>query len=181
MDGIPPIEVENAKKYYLEGWFTMYTLILRTFIISFIAVGLGLSVNFISPQGIEIMGPIPIKTIEGIDIIEKDAVWASFQAKMSIFIDARSTEEFSEGHIPGATLLTQDNFEDNVSVLLDLIPLDSEIITYCSGSGCESSLEVAALLKEEGYTNISVFYGGWSLWKKAGYPIEKFNPIEETL
>ncbi len=163
-----------------EGSFTMYFLLLRTFIVSLIASGIGLSVNFLSPQGIKIFGPIPIKKIEGVDIIEKKAVWASFQAKKGIFIDARSSEEFSEGHIPGAMLLSLDNFEDNASVLLDLIPLNTEIITYCSGSGCESSLEVAGLLKDEGFTNINVFYGGWTHWKEAGHPVEKSPPADNA-
>ena len=98
---------------------TMYTLFLRTIIISFFAAGIGIAVNFLSPQGINLMGPPPVQKIEGIDFIEKEGVWKIFQEKRGVFIDARSVEEFSNGHIPGAMLLSLDNFDENISVFLD--------------------------------------------------------------
>ena len=58
------------------------------------------------------------------------------------------------------------------------IPTDTLLITYCSGAECESSTDVAALLAEEGYSQVKVLFGGWENWKRAGYPVERVGQTE---
>jgi rhodanese-related sulfurtransferase len=70
-------------------------------------------------------------------------------------------------------LLPPDDFDEAVSSWTDLIPLETLLITYCAGAGCDSSWDVAELLEEEGYSRVKVFFGGWQEWKGAGYPVEK--------
>jgi len=156
----------------------MYSLLVRVVIICTLSAGLGISVNFLSPHGVPLFGPVPIKMIPGVDIIEGKGAWESFQGKEAVFIDARSEEEYEKGHVPGAMLVNVDNFDEKISAMTVVLPYDTMVITYCSGSGCESSLEVAGLLKDAGYLRINVFYGGWQLWKNSGYPIETGLPLE---
>jgi 3-mercaptopyruvate sulfurtransferase SseA len=49
---------------------------------------------------------------------------------------------------------------------------DEEIITYCDGSECETSLLLARELMDLGYTDVKVFFGGWQEWEKAGLSVE---------
>jgi rhodanese-related sulfurtransferase len=110
---------------------------------------------------------------EGIEGIGLEAVWPLHQKGEGTFVDARSPQEFRAGHIPRALLLSKDTFEETIASWKTLVPLDTLLITYCAGAGCESSREVAALLVEEGYSRVKVFFGGWEQWYKAGYPVEK--------
>ena len=86
-------------------------------------------------------------------------------------MDARSREEFCEGHIPGAQLLTQDDFDQEILRFSEIVPHDTLLVTYCSGEACGSSKEVADLLIDAGYTNVKIFFGGWEKWKLKGCPV----------
>jgi rhodanese-related sulfurtransferase len=95
-----------------------------------------------------------------------------FDRKSSIFLDARSPDEYKEGHIPGALSFYADQFDEIApQILPQLTDKTKEIIAYCHGSSCDLSIHLAQKLIEQGYTNVKVFFGGWPEWKKAGYPI----------
>jgi len=52
---------------------------------------------------------------------------------------------------------------------------DSEefaIIVYCGGEECDASTKLAEQLRQSGYANVRVFFGGWNEWVRAGYPVE---------
>lgn len=152
---------------------TLYPSVLRGLLICLVAGSLGILVNAASPWGIPLLGPLPATDNEGIADIELGEAWALCNEGKALFVDARSPEEFRAGHIPGALLLPVDDFEETVASRRSLIPLETLLITYCAGEGCDSSREVAALLVEEGYSQVKVFFGGWEDWKRAGYPVEK--------
>ena len=63
----------------------------------------------------------------------------------------------------------EDAFE-NVKVLLTR---EQPLITYCSGLECDDSFMLALFLREQGFTNVVLFAGGFEAWEKAGYPVEK--------
>lgn len=136
----------------------------------------GVLFNALSPQGIALLGPVPHRKVEGISELGLKEARALYEEQTGVFVDARSAREFNEGHIPGALLLPLDDFDEAVSAWKDLIPSETLLITYCSGAGCGSSWNVAEFLKEEGYTRIKVFFGGWEEWKGAGFPVEKGDP-----
>ena len=77
-----------------------------------------------------------------------------------IIIDARTVEEFSEGHIEGAVLL---NYEDIKSKAHVVLPDKQQLILVYCRSGRRSKIaseELASL----GYTNVKEF-GGIIDWK----------------
>ncbi len=133
------------------------------------AACLGIFVNSVSSNGIDLRGPVPPPP-ERVSLEESRSL---FQDKESVFVDARSREEFDAGHIAGALLLSLDDIEESISSFLELIPLERKVVVYCSGTGCGSSGEVAEFLKEVGYSDIHVFSGGWEEWAAAGYPIAR--------
>lgn len=167
-----------------------------------ISIIIGLVANFINPDGVPLFGvysregrllalekkkreliihPIETKTEETnkpsenkfelkSDITLNEA-YEVFKRDGAIFIDARKGEEYEKGHIRGAINLYADDIEANTD-LLDKIPKEMLIITYCGGEDCDLSIELANYLVEKGYFDVRIFFGGWVEWKEAGYPIE---------
>lgn len=100
---------------------------------------------------------------------EAEALYFSGQA---VFLDARSDESFSQGHIAGARNLPWMEFENRAGEALADVPKDAEIITYCDGESCSLSKELALALLGNGYTRVRVLLNGWALWQQAGLPTE---------
>jgi rhodanese-related sulfurtransferase len=91
----------------------------------------------------------------------------SWRQRSAVFIDARESDFFEEGHIPGAInipvsqLAHPTGLPENKSAAL---------IVYCSGGDCEDSRILAKALGAAGYGSISVLAGGWDEWTAAGLP-----------
>ena len=82
-----------------------------------------------------------------------------------IILDVRTQEEYDEGHIPGAIVISHEEIEEKAEdVLTDKNQL---ILVYCR-SGRRSKIAAEALV-ELGYTNIKEF-GGIIDWP---YEVEK--------
>ena len=72
-----------------------------------------------------------------------------------IILDVRTQEEYDQGHIPGAIVISHDEIEEKAEeVLTDKKQM---ILVYCR-SGRRSKLAAEALV-ELGYTNIKEFGG----------------------
>ena len=111
---------------------------------------------------------------------EEDPRFVSFQEIIQIqksgegvILDARSSKEYAEGRIPGSRLLPYYEIDDYQGQALEGVEAETPVVIYCEGLGCELSLFLARELKETGYTNLGIFYGGYPEWKNAGLPIEK--------
>jgi rhodanese-related sulfurtransferase len=163
----------------------LYHIILKTVAVILFGSAIGLIYNTLSPSGITLKGNWSPKTTtdslvvpygyeEGVDppAISLDYAMMKFQSKNVIFLDARYTADFEEGHIDGAINLPWEEYEDYASDILPKLPQDEEIIAYCDGTECETSLLLARELVELGYTHIKVFFGGWQEWQEAGLSVE---------
>ena len=72
-----------------------------------------------------------------------------------IILDVRTQEEYDQGHIPGAIVISHEEIEEKAEdVLMDK---DQLILVYCR-SGRRSKIAAEALV-EQGYTNIKEFGG----------------------
>ena len=72
-----------------------------------------------------------------------------------IILDVRTQEEYDQGHIPGAIVISYEEIEEKAEeVLMDK---DQLILVYCR-SGRRSKIAAEALV-ELGYTNIKEFGG----------------------
>ena len=72
-----------------------------------------------------------------------------------IILDTRTQEEYDEGHIPGAIVISHDEITEKAEE--ELTDKDQLILVYCR-SGRRSKLAAEALV-ELGYTNIKEFGG----------------------
>jgi rhodanese-related sulfurtransferase len=72
-----------------------------------------------------------------------------------IFIDLRELAEFKQQHLPGARS----------------IPLKELLYCACPEGNIEEGYSYQ-LLREMGYRNVSVLEGGFTEWRRLGYPVE---------
>jgi rhodanese-related sulfurtransferase len=95
-----------------------------------------------------------------------------WDAGAAFFVDARTAEEYAEGHIPGAVSLPFDDvFKDpDKAKHLDTHGR-SVVITYCGGGDCDLSRNLAFSLIDAGQKKVLVFTGGMPGWKDAGNPV----------
>jgi molybdopterin/thiamine biosynthesis adenylyltransferase/rhodanese-related sulfurtransferase len=80
----------------------------------------------------------------------------------------RERDEWDEGHIPGALHAPRNNLESRVE---GLVP-DKErtVVVYC-GSGSRSAFAARAL-GELGYADVRNLAGGFTDWKRSGFPVQ---------
>ena len=93
------------------------------------------------------------RTYEQIDGAEAKALMDSESGY--IIIDARTQEEYDEGHIPGAILVPEYEIADRAEK--ELPDKDQLILVYCR-SGRRSKIAAEELVKL-GYTNVKEFGG----------------------
>ncbi len=86
--------------------------------------------------------------------------------KEALFVDARPKQRFDAGHIKGAILLNNEDWDSLSTKFIDAWDPDQKIVVYCDGGSCEASREVAERLKREfQIKNIYILKGGWPAWQ----------------
>ena len=101
-----------------------------------------------------------------------DKFRSAVDSKSALILDARPSVFFGNGHVPGAINLARDNFAPDYRRLTGVLEAnrDKPIIVYCSGGECHDSKLVANALLSLGFSNVTVFTGGWDAWSAAGLP-----------
>ena len=149
-----------------------------------IAFATAFTFNYFSPMGIALIGQwdesqgvITAKTKN--DVVEDDLEIEDIKVAKQIydngeavFVDARSSEDYEDGHIRSAVSLPIGKFDGLIDAFRDQYSSDIVIITYCSGRTCDDSHRLAQLLLDEGYANVSVMVDGYPVWEEEGYPVE---------
>lgn len=102
---------------------------------------------------------------ENISLADYTFVLRALKEQTHILLDARPEIDYSAGHIDGALSLPADNVQDNQDVLPFLTEEDS-LVVYCDGNQCDESLVLALYLRENGFTNLVLYPGGWTEWKQ---------------
>jgi rhodanese-related sulfurtransferase len=95
------------------------------------------------------------------------------EQNLVVFIDARDSEQYQQGHIPGAYLFNHYHPENYFPSVLPVCQLAQDIVVYCHGGDCEDSEFAATMLHDAGITNnLFVYSGGISEWSTNGLPVE---------
>jgi rhodanese-related sulfurtransferase len=84
-----------------------------------------------------------------------------------LWVDARSREDYDKEHIPGAVLLTEDDWDEEIEDVLNEWLPEMKVVVYCSSLACQESHKVRERLLEYGLTEVYVLKGGWETWKAA--------------
>jgi thiosulfate/3-mercaptopyruvate sulfurtransferase len=114
------------------------------------------------------------------------AEWIQANAARSgvFLLDARSSDEYAMGHIPGAVNLSYDSglimetqtFKDAATLRAQLEAVgatpDKEIVAYCSAGARSAHIFIALQLL--GYPRVRNYEGSWTDWHHArGLPVEE--------
>jgi rhodanese-related sulfurtransferase len=143
-----------------------------------LAVLIGLTVNQVRRDGIPLVGDwSPKGRISGNGsgdgaLISIEEARVLFETNEALFLDARSPRAYRSGHIQGALSLPWEEFEARFEEIMEGIPADYPIVTYCDGESCGLSKDLASALSARGYVNVRVLPDGWSAWKQAKLPVE---------
>lgn len=92
----------------------------------------------------------------------------------TLFIDARRTKSYVEGHIPGSISISpwESGREEKVARLAGDEPHEAPVVIYCTRSkDCEDSEMIASDLKKFEFSNLMVFQGGFPVWQEQEKPI----------
>jgi molybdopterin/thiamine biosynthesis adenylyltransferase/rhodanese-related sulfurtransferase len=84
----------------------------------------------------------------------------------AVWIDVREQEEWNEGHIPGAVHVPRGNLESRIEGVVG--DRSTPVVIYCA-SGNRSAF-AAETLAELGYERPVSLAGGYTDWKRNGYP-----------
>ena len=102
------------------------------------------------------------------EIDEISTADAAARADGPLFLDVREPDEWEEGHVPGAVHVPRGNLESRVE---SLAPDRSRpIVVYCAG-GSRSAF-AAKTLGELGYEDVQSMAGGYTDWKRNGFPTQ---------
>ncbi len=85
----------------------------------------------------------------------------------AVFVDVRSNEQFSYGHIKGAMSIPGSQIVKRFAE----VPTQKVVVTYCACGAEESSGRAVNELLSHGVRNVFALKGGWTEWKRAGHPI----------
>jgi rhodanese-related sulfurtransferase len=140
------------------------------------AIAVGLLVNQFRPARLPLVADwspkAQLTNDSGLSLeIPLEDAQALFFTRMALFLDARSPELYAEGHIRWAVNLPWDDFEKDFPKVMDGVPDDTIIVTYCDGDTCGLSKDLAFALLQRGYFNVRVLVNGWSLWQQGGLPV----------
>jgi len=82
----------------------------------------------------------------------------------TVFIDARRARDYKRGHLEGAISIPVDSNDIELKKATADIAEDARVVLYCQSAGCKYAEIVAVKLKDEGFSNISIYKGGWAEW-----------------
>lgn len=87
-----------------------------------------------------------------------------------LVLDVRSAEAWDQGHIPGAVHLPLPELSERIASFAT--DLDTAIVVYCWGPGCNGSTKAALALAKLGYRQMRELVGGFEYWAREGLAIE---------
>lgn len=96
--------------------------------------------------------------VDGVAQHSVDEVKSMLEKNDVKVIDVRTEEEYASGHIPGVPLMPMQSVEEWKS---KLNPTDSYVFVCRSGG---RSQNVAAFLKQQGFSNVGNCVGGMMSW-----------------
>jgi len=103
--------------------------------------------------------------------IDRDALRAKIErGEDFVLVDALPPLAYAGAHLPGAVNIPTERVDH---LAARRIPdTGTEVVVYCAGPTCDSSVEVADRLVALGYTNVRHYSGGKEDWREAGLPLE---------
>ena len=90
---------------------------------------------------------------------------SDLRAQGAFILDVRQPEEWTQFHIPGATLIPLGDLPNR----LNEVPKDKEVVVVCRTG--HRSAQGRDILKNAGFSKVTSMAGGVTQWQTAGLPI----------
>jgi rhodanese-related sulfurtransferase len=105
-----------------------------------------------------------------------DDVAALFARKNVLFLDARRSSVYREGHVAGARSISvwEADVDQKVKALFaEGLDQSAPVVVYCSGGDCEDSHILAEKLYRVGFDNLLVYKDGFPDWQRRDLAITR--------
>jgi len=160
----------------------MSWLVLRTFALLVGGAALGLLINVAHPHGVRLASYKPATscvqtttaqaeaTPAPIDVLSPTQVANLCADPRALVVDARTAEEFAEGHVAGAIHLPCASSRGEASAALDLMTGKEILVVYGNQTG--DAQPVAEELRSRGGrpdVRYAVLEGGFGAWNRSGF------------
>jgi rhodanese-related sulfurtransferase len=87
-----------------------------------------------------------------------------FLGRGTVFVDARFTGDYKAGHLPGAISVPVDTNDVQRRAITASLARDSKVVVYCQSKACQFAEKVALRMKEDGFSDVALYRGGWIDW-----------------
>lgn len=163
---------------------TLKKIIFEAIVLCCFACSVGLMVNFKlifnAFSGGRVSPPVVEKSLAGNVSEQANAVVDSFPSPVvleeldallrqgALLVDSRSRQDYQSAHPAGAVSLPLAQVEKRLADFKLKVPLETPLITFCSGYGCPDSFDLGVRLLKAGYQQVLVYEGGFPEWRDAG-------------
>jgi CRP-like cAMP-binding protein/rhodanese-related sulfurtransferase len=159
------LQFETEQKSKVPGVSFMDFLVLFGLSILF-----GIVFNLSNPHGVSLIpsfrSSLTIPAITTLSAQER------YQGGKTLFVDARPSGFYKQGHIKGAINLPPALFDILYLMLLNQTEKEKEIIVYGRTLSSLYDEDIAHKLILRGHKNTIILQKGLSSWKEKGYPVE---------
>jgi rhodanese-related sulfurtransferase len=143
---------------------------------------IGIGVNVFRADGIPLVEQWQEKMLNeqlvgGLPAVSLKVAKEAFDSGEALFVDARDSDFYELGHIPGAVNLPLRDFDLVFPRLRRRLLEAARLITYCDGASCDTSVELTEKLLFAGMNHVEIFVGGIEQWEATGQPVEK-GPVD---
>jgi rhodanese-related sulfurtransferase len=118
----------------------------------------------------ELLARFPVHGQPFVEITGEAAAW--LHARGALFLDARRSKDFAQGHVAGARSFPVWESEIVRERVGELVAEGRDpslpVVLYCSGGDCEDSHMLAQTLFGAGFENLLVYRDGFPDWVKRG-------------
>ncbi len=142
------------------------------------AAVIGAAVNLARPGGgIPFVGEWSPKTVTKIhagdlEVIDLDEAFRLFEDGQALFIDARESGDYKNGHITGAVNIPVDKAEEHLEQIRAMLKTGKTLIAYCYDMDCPLGADLVKDFRRKGIKPVKVMPEGWVGWMDRGYPYE---------
>ncbi len=114
--------------------------------------------------------------LAGLSLADVQDASALLKTGRFLLLDARPVDDYRRGHLPGARSLPYEDVNERIMDFLEHLTPEQPVLAYCSGLECDESFLLASFLRQQGFTNITLFAEGFAGWAAAGMPVETGAP-----
>jgi rhodanese-related sulfurtransferase len=146
-------------------------------LIIIISVGIALGFNQLRPKTLPLICPWSQSVLENtfseyVSTVSVEEAAALFHSDKAVFIDARPEYAYDRGHIKGALCLPWNQAEEKCFDVIESLPPDKKIITYCDGATCDLCDKLAVFLCDLGFDDVQALINGWTIWNQHSLPVD---------